>query len=186
MLASKVLRRDAQEGNLPRLCVCCGKPATSFQKHVDFLGLGGLSAIYLPLVIVWIMKQAEACPLCQPVCDRHKHYFFRRRFIRWASFFGAIFLAVWAGIWLGNNEFLNLHLDGHQRFAVVMGAALAILGIGILFRLKLRRCGIHVGQYDTEYITLLRINDRFANAVALRGRKKRRPTRHGETLFSSW
>lgn len=161
MSAVRLRRREAERGHLPRVCVCCGEPATTtvtrkFAWHPFWVWLL-LPVGLLPLIIVAIMT-TKRMTVQIPFCESHEdHWSWRERVHR--RFFGVLVLMLVGSV-------------GVVVAAPRQGDLCAVIGIGcavvfltwILTGLILQRMGIQVDEITDGAITLSKVSPEFVSA----------------------
>jgi hypothetical protein len=161
-------RREAEEGDLPDVCMRCGAPATEskrrrFTSHPLWVYVL-LPFGYLPYVIVAAVL-TEKIRCCTLFCPRHKNHWRVRTLIIWGSFV-AIPVLIFGGF------ILVAMLSGQLSEAtqdklfglVCMGAALLafcwLLSIPLI-----QETAIHPSNGTERGLTLKRVSPAFVDAV---------------------
>src|SRR5947209_1526362 len=86
MARVKLTLEEAYEGDLPAVCMRCGKPATTFANKTLSTGPFGLPFFVLPLVVVTIYSYSGKVWIKAPLCDAHKGHWRRRLLVIFLSF----------------------------------------------------------------------------------------------------
>jgi hypothetical protein len=182
-------RFEAEEGDLPGLCMRCGAPATLVRKRtfswmppwVGVLILAGL----LPYVIV-ASVMTKRMRVHVPLCDAHKNHWVWRA---WVTYGGLAVLGGLLILWIA----LMIALDRpgqRDRSDAVMGfscVGLLIVGVAWLIVIViLQNSAIRPSEITERSITLIKVSERFAEAVRdeeedeegpYRDEERRRPPR---------
>lgn len=175
--------RDAEAGNLPAVCVCCGSAAVTtkskqmqwFPPWVYILILAGL----LPYAIVASVLTKKA-RVQAPFCEDHKGHWFNRSALMWGTFF--LFLVL-----SGAGFIFGMNLERHQQDLVMpwvcVGGTVLFTGwlvtVIVCAMTAIRPCEIT----DRE-VTLTGVSDAFADAVFAEAQEQR--SRRQERRTGSW
>jgi hypothetical protein len=88
-------RYEAEEGELPPLCLRCGAPATVFKARLlswqpawTYVVFG---LAFWPIVLATLVLR-KRMRLLAPFCRKHRNYWQRQRLLSWAVFFGLTIL----------------------------------------------------------------------------------------------
>lgn len=168
-MASIVLGRyEAEEGNLPDVCMSCGEPAME-RKRRRFVSHPFW--IYFLLPLGWLPYVIVAAVLTVRVkcytffCDRHKNHWRVRSFIIWGSFLaivvlilGSFFAVALVGEKAGKSFFDNVMGFLCIGSLVLMFAWLISIPIVQLF-------AIHTSNVTERRVTLERVSPVFVDAV---------------------
>ncbi len=105
MAGIQLSRYEAEEGDLPDVCMCCGAPATE-RKRLRFTSHPLWCYVllpfgYIPYVIVAAILTERV--LCYTLfCPRHKHYFRFRTLIVWGGL-AALLVVIFGGFVLAGS-----------------------------------------------------------------------------------
>jgi hypothetical protein len=97
MAQVKLGRLEAEEGELPPLCLRCGRPAVvvkswSFRCYPEWAYLLLLLTFWPFLLLSPILRQRLR--VRAPLCLVHQHYPWRRRLISWAVFVAVVIVMI--------------------------------------------------------------------------------------------
>ncbi len=162
-------RRELDEYDLPRVCLCCGEPASRYQKkefrwHPPWvyafilLGLAGL-----PLWVLFAFLLSKRMTVRAPLCERHKWHWAGRTLITLGVFLGLI-----AALCGGIAVLYALDLEEDKISLVVAGFAL-VLTAWVVLAVVLQLSGVRPAEITDRGITLTGVSERFADAVERAG-----------------
>jgi hypothetical protein len=168
MASIQLSRYEAEEGDLPDVCMCCGAPATErkffrFTSHPAWVYVL-LPFGYIPYVIVAaVLTEKVRC--CTLFCPRHRNHWRRRTLIIWGTF--AAFLTLIAGsfVLVGSvsgqvNRATQDWLFGSLCIGSVVFALCWLISIPIV-----QATAIHPADVTELRLTLKGISPAFADAV---------------------
>jgi hypothetical protein len=148
---------EAAQGDLPDICLCCGKPATVRKEKTLSTLPFGMPFLLIPGAIIWGGKIAIQAPLC----TRHKNYFLNRLLLRAFGWFPILFFL--AAIGKGPDQKINV---------AGWGAVLSALAYGILI-LMLHYRGLRVVKHNRERMVVAGLSPQFADALEEKHRAQR-------------
>jgi hypothetical protein len=165
MPSIQLTRREAEEGDLPDMCMRCGAPATvrkrrMFVSHPLWVYVL-LPFGYLPFVIVAaIMTQRARC--YTHFCARHKNHWLCRALIIWGAFVAMLVLVV-------GCLALIMTLYPDKAPDRVIGAlcfgSLALIFCWLISIPIVQLTAIHPGDVTDRRLTLKRVSPAFVDAV---------------------
>lgn len=168
MASIQLTRYEAEEGDLPHVCMRCADPATVrkrrlFVSHPFWVYLL-LPLGYLPYVIVAaVLTQRVRC--YTHFCPRHKNHWLVRGLIIWGAFLALVALIVVA--------FVVISLMGKQLGESTQGSLFGFLCVGSLVLMFcwlvsipiIQLTAIHPAEVTERRLTLMRVSPAFVEAV---------------------
>jgi len=160
-------RYEAEEGDLPDVCMCCGEPATERKRRRFIWCPGWVYALiplgFLPYVLVsTLLTEKISCYIL--FCPRHKNHWRKRGLIPWLAF--PVVLALIAGGWVGVAVLLDRFDEATRGYLI--GAAwiwTLLLLVGWFAMIPLMQLtAIHPSPAGRGLI-LKRISPEFVQAV---------------------
>lgn len=168
MASIKLSRYEAEEGDLPDVCMCCGAEATErkrrrFTSHPFW--------VYVLLPWGWIPYAIVASILTEHIrcytlfCPRHKNHFFVRNLIVWGS------LVLILPIIFGSFIIAGSLSKGASRSTEDILFGLACLGsvvllLGWLISIPISQAtAIHPANATERHLILKRVSPEFVDAV---------------------
>jgi hypothetical protein len=97
MASIQLSRYEAEEGDLPDVCMCCGAPATEWKRRRF---ISHPLWVYVLIPFGWVPYAIVAAILTEHIrcytifCPRHKNYFFVRNLFVWGSLVLVLVLIV--------------------------------------------------------------------------------------------
>jgi hypothetical protein len=168
-MASIVLSRyEAEEGDLPEVCMLCGAPATErkrrrFTSH-PFWVYVLLPFGWLPYIIVAAILTVRVHCYTH-LCARHRNHWLMRTLIIWGVFaglvaliLGSFFVVALTGQKLGKSSFDAL-------FGTLCIGSLVLMFLWLASIPILQVTAIHPADVTKRRLTLKRISPEFADAV---------------------
>ncbi|HEV3118677.1 MAG TPA: hypothetical protein VGY58_16630 [Gemmataceae bacterium] len=156
----KLGRYEAEEGQLPPLCLCCGAPATHYQAQTlawqpawsyFVFGLTVWPLLFLGLLLRKRMR------VRLPLCDAH------RRSLQVQRRIAQVLMVVLLGVLVGGAVLLNRE-DEAGNYAVNPLLLLWLDGIPIMMALLLLRAGaVRPQEITDDSITLGDVAEDFVN-----------------------
>jgi hypothetical protein len=161
MPSISLTRREAEEGDLPNVCMRCAAPATvrkryRFVSHPAWIYLL-LPFGYLPYVIVAAVLTEHVRCYTQ-FCPRHKNHWRMRAFIIWGTFL--VLLAV-----IGASFFLIVSLNAERAFGFCCVAWLVLMVCWLISIPIIQTTSIHPAYVTERRLTLKRVSASFVEAV---------------------
>jgi hypothetical protein len=171
MASIQLTRHEAEEGDLPDACMCCGEPATE-KKRLRFTSHPLWVYILLPFgwipyaIVAWMLTERVRCYTL--FCPRHKSYWRGRALLVWAGF-GLMWLAIVAipvtvSLILG---LIGQFDDAAERlvagFACVNSILMIVCWLASIPIIQL--ASIHPAEVKETRLTLKCISPAFAEAV---------------------
>jgi hypothetical protein len=168
MASIQLTRREAEEGDLPEVCMRCGAPATvrkrrMFVSHPLWVYLL-LPAGYLPYVIVAaVLTQRVRC--YTHFCPQHKNHWLFRGLIVWCAFVALLALIVGSfAIVISMEQQLGKDTTGSLFGFLCIGSTLLmfcwLISIPIM-----QLTAIHPGEVTERRLTLKCVSPAFVDAV---------------------
>jgi uncharacterized BrkB/YihY/UPF0761 family membrane protein len=169
--------REAEDGDLPQVCMCCGALATEvkrrrFTSHPVW--------VYVLLPFGWLPYMIVAAVLTEKLrcytlfCPRHKNHWRKRTLIIWGTF-------VAIPVFLVGGLIMAFSLDGQIRKEAqdsLVGAvciAFFVLSFCWLVSIPLiQETAIHTANGTDRGLTLKRVSPVFVQAVRDYRKKRRR------------
>ncbi len=190
MASIQLRRHEAESGDLPAVCMCCGAPAT-VRKRLRFISHPLWVYIWLPLGLLPFVWIPVLLPLgflpyflvaailtvrvrCYTLfCERHKNHWRVRTLMIWAAFV-AILVFLFGGIVLVGMLSERLSQSAQDRlFGSVCIASPMLLLLWLVSIPVMQLTSIHPADITERRLTLKRISPAFAEAV--REYRKNRP-----------
>src|SRR5262245_49479893 len=151
MAQAEVGYLEAAQGDLPAICLCCGRPAEFFKPRKLSTLPFGMPFLLIPGAIIYGGKISIQAPLCRA----HRNYFLKRMLLRG---FG----------WLPILVFLMLipkkHTPGQTQALAGWGVVGAALAYGILI-LVLHYRGLRIVKHNRERMVVAGLSAPFAEAI---------------------
>jgi hypothetical protein len=164
---ARVRLRDTETrpSRLPEVCVVCGESTEKFTKRI-FTWYPRWSALLLLLGFfpgaIMMLVLTKRMTVHVPFCQAHRRYFQTRGLLMWLPLLGFIVLTV-LGLFL---PYLFLEPDVADTARPVMWIVLGVcLVLAILTVVILLNTGIRPAEITEESITLIGVNDEFADAL---------------------
>ncbi|HEV2946682.1 MAG TPA: hypothetical protein VGX70_04865 [Gemmataceae bacterium] len=105
MTAICIERYEAEQGDLPHMCMCCGAPATVRNKQIFCTGVDWIMTILGAVMIRHdISDMTNRVAVWTSFCERHGSYWAKRRLLLGGSLAGAVFLPFGGLIFLSINQ----------------------------------------------------------------------------------
>jgi hypothetical protein len=164
-MASVRLRRyEAEDGQLPPVCLVCGGKARSLTSKVMrwhpswvyVLILLGL----LPLLIGILLTQ-KSCRLEAPLCREHKNHWFSRSLVTWLSFLGLIFVIGILVAVLSSRQ----PGRGDDTFAFVCLGSVVLVLVWLIIVAVLNQTAVRPSEITDRHITLNGVSPEFVDAL---------------------
>jgi hypothetical protein len=168
MASIQLSRYEAEEGDLPDVCMCCGEPAVE-RKRRRFISHPVWVYILLPLgylpyaVVAAILTENVRCYTL--FCARHRKHWLVRTLIIWGAFVALI--AFIAGCTL-----LLFSLSGHLHKSTedTLAGSLCIGTVVLIFCWFIsiplvQLTAIHPAEVTERRLTLKRVSPAFVEAV---------------------
>lgn len=168
MASIQLSRYEAEEGDLPDVCMCCGEPATErkrrrFVSHPLWVYLL-LPLGYLPYVVVAaILTENIRCYTL--FCPRHKNHWFVRNLIVWGAF-AAILVLILGGVFLVGSlsGTVSRSTENILFGSLCVGSFVLMLCWFISIPLT-QITAIHPADTTERHLTLKRVSPAFVEAV---------------------
>jgi hypothetical protein len=161
MAQVKLTLEEAYHGDLPPVCMRCGKPATNFLNKTFSTGPFGLPFFAVPLPGVTIYSYSGKVWMKAPLCDAHQGHW------RWRLL--VIFLSFATVLAFGLFAFMSLveppRWLAKDAFGLLCPAALGAIVLWMFFALIVRYTGIWLARVGKETITLAGVSPEFRKAV---------------------
>jgi hypothetical protein len=167
MASIELTRREAEDGDLPNVCMRCGEPATVRKRRL-FVSHPLWIYVLLPFwfvpyaIVAAILTQRVRC--YSHFCPRHKNHWLTRALIIWGGFpvllalYGAgFFIAAWI------EESGNISNDTLGAMAAVWNLGLLLLWLTSIPFCQLT--AIHPANVTERRLTLQRVAPAFVEAV---------------------
>lgn len=168
MASIQLGRYEAEEGDLPDVCMCCGAPATErkrrrFVSHPLWVYML-LPFGYLPYVIVAaLLTQDVRCYTL--FCPRHKNHWRFRTLIVWSAF-AAIVVLIVGGVALAGALFAQLSEPTQNVLFGLLCIGSPLLAFCWLISIPIMQLTeIHVTDVTERRLTLKRVSPAFVQAV---------------------
>jgi hypothetical protein len=179
MASIQLSRSEAEVGDLPDVCMCCGEPATERKRRLFISHPLWVYILlpwgYIPYVIVAaVLTQRVRCYTL--FCARHKNHWRIRSLIIWGAFVGLLVLLIGSLATLG-ALFEDLSPATQDRLGGVLCIGWPVLAFCWLCSIPLmQETAIHPADVTERKLTLKCISPAFAQAV----REYRETHRDGE------
>jgi hypothetical protein len=170
---------ETRSSRLPNVCIVCGEKSDKFSKRI-FTWYPRWSAflllfLYIPGAITMLIL-TKRMTVQVPFCSSHRRYFQTRGLLMWLPLLGFIILCPLAillpQLWLDPE----IAKDEAPVMWIVLGACLFLVILTVVILLN---TGIRSAEITEESITLVGVNDEFADALDDL-RDERRRTRRDE------
>lgn len=168
MASIRLDRYEAEDGDLPDNCMCCGEPATERKRRrftwhpfwvYLFLPLG-----YVPYVLIAVIL-TERVRCTTLFCDRHKNHWRWRTWVIWGSFLGILLLGA-AGVGLASLLADQIDPKQHEYLFGPLCIAIPVLMLCWLISIPLLQLTeIHPSQVTRRSFVLNRVSPKFVEAV---------------------
>ncbi len=168
MAAIQLSRYEAEEGDLPDVCMCCGELATVRKRR---LFISHPVWVYLLMPFGWIPYAIVAAVLTERVrcytlfCPRHQNYWRNRTLLIWCALpfvlilvFGSFPLATVLADRVGKD------VQGYVYGSVCIGSLLVLFGWLALIPI-VQETAIHPANVSERRLTLKRVSPAFVEAV---------------------
>jgi hypothetical protein len=165
-MASIVLSRyEAEEGDLPEICMLCGAPAIE-RKRRRFISHPFWVYVLLPfgwlpyIIVASILTVRVRC--YTHLCSRHRNHWVMRTLIIWGVFAGLVVLIL--------GSFTVAALIGEKAMTGIVAGTLCIGSLVLMFLWLasipiLQVTAIHPADVTKRRLTLKCISPEFADAV---------------------
>jgi hypothetical protein len=167
MASIELSRYEAEEGDLPDVCMCCGEEATE-RKRRRFISHPLWVFLLLPFIPIYLIVSillTEDIRCYTLFCPRHKNYFLIRSLFVWCSLIVVLALIV-------GGFFLVLWLSGqddHSAENYLFGSfciGTVALFMGWLISIPISQVtAIHPAKATRSRLTLKRVSPAFVEAV---------------------
>jgi hypothetical protein len=184
MATIRLVREEAEDGDLPPVCMCCGEPATvlrakNFSWHPDWvyllLLLGLLPCLIAALIVTKRMR------IRAPLCEEHKNHWLWRNWFAYGGLTGIFFLGV------GVIALMLTWDDPQGQMSGLFGLlCFGLLGLGLAWLLAafvVQNLGIRPIEITDRTITLRRVAPEFVDAVREEREYRRRESLEEEKRY---
>jgi hypothetical protein len=163
-------RCEAEDGDLPAVCMCCGAPARFTQSKVFkwhppwvlALALVGL----LPYAIVAIIL-TKRMRVWAPLCDRHQGHWFWRGVYSWGGLIVLIVLGIGAIMLMTADQRPRRGGAGGEELGGLACVGVVVLGLVWAVGLSVAQgTGIRPTEITDRSISLAGVSERFIDALA--------------------
>jgi hypothetical protein len=168
MASIQLTRREAEDGDLPNVCMSCGEPATVrkrrlFVSHPVWVYLL-LPFGYLPYVIVAaVLTERVRC--YTHFCPRHKNHWLMRALIIWGAFPVLIALIAGGFVLVASMEnVVSKSMEGGLVGTMCIGSLVLVL-LWLMSIPLIQLTAIHPANVTDRRLTLKRIAPEFIEAV---------------------
>lgn len=168
MASIQLSRYEAEEGDLPDVCMCCGAEATErtrrrFISHPLWVYLL-MPCGYLPYVIVAVIL-TEHIRCYTLFCPRHKNYFFMRTVFVWGLLVVVLVLIVASFFLLGSlSGAVKESSRGYLVGSFCIGTVALLFGWLLSIPIS-QVTAIHPAEATESRLTLRRVSPDFVEAV---------------------
>jgi hypothetical protein len=168
MASIQLSRYEAEEGDLPDVCMCCGAPAVE-RKRLRFVShpvwvYALLPFGYLPYVIVAALL-TENVRCYTLFCARHKKHWLMRTLIIWGAFVALLGIIAVSVVLVGIfSQQLSKSTQDTLSGSVCIGIVVLIFCWFISIPI-VQLTAIHPANVTERRLTLKRISPAFAEAV---------------------
>ena len=170
MASIQLSRYEAEEGDLPDVCMCCGASATErkrrrFISHPLWVYLL-LPFGYLPYVIVAaILTENVRCYTL--FCPRHKNHWLLRTLVIWGAFVVLLVLLIGSFVLVGSMFGPGSKSMQDKLFGILCIATPVLLLCWLISIPLAQLTAIHPADVTEHRLTLKRISPAFAEAVRI-------------------
>jgi hypothetical protein len=168
MASIQLSRDEAEEGDLPDVCMCCGEPATvrkryRFTAHPPWIYVL-LPFGYVPYVIVAaVLTEHVRCYTL--FCPRHKNHWRRRTLIIWGAFVAMLALIAGSFALVGAlSDQLSKATQNILFGSLCVGSVVLVLSWLISIPI-IQVTAIHPANVSECWLTLKGVSPAFADAV---------------------
>jgi hypothetical protein len=168
MASIQLSRYEAEEGDLPDVCMSCGAPATErkrrrFISHPLWVYLL-LPLGYLPYVVVAaILTENVRCYTL--FCPRHKNHWLLRTLVIWGAFVALLVLLIGSFALVGSMSGPGSKSTQDKLFGILCLATPMLLLCWLISIPITQLTAIHPAEVSEHRLTLKRISPAFAEAV---------------------
>ncbi len=168
MASIQLSRYEAEEGDLPDVCMCCGEEATErvrrrFVSHPLWVYVL-IPLFYIPYLIVAIIL-TEHIRCYTLFCPRHKHYFLIRSLFVWGALVGILAFMVGGFFlvgWLSGQ--VDKSVEGYVFGSFCFGTIALLFGWLVSIPIS-QVTAIHPANPTERRVTLKRVSPAFVEAV---------------------
>lgn len=168
MASIQLSRHEAEEGDLPDVCMCCGAPATE-RKRRRFISHPLWVYLLLPLgyipyaIVAAILTEHIRCYTL--FCPRHKHHWLVRSLIVWGLLVAILALVITGFIIAGSlSGRVSSSTESLLFGSVCIGSIVLMLCWFISIPL-MQSTAIHPADATERHLALKRISPAFVEAV---------------------
>lgn len=168
MASIQLSRYEAEEGDLPDVCMCCGEEATErvrrrFVSH-PFWVYVLMPFFYIPYLIVAIIT-TEHIRCFTLFCPRHKHYFLFRSLFVWGLLFVVLAVIIGGMVFaFGLSDTASQSTQNFLGGSVCIGSILLLFGWLVSIPIS-QVTAIHPANPTERRVTLKRVSPAFVEAV---------------------
>ncbi len=168
MASIKLSRYEAEEGDLPDVCMCCGAEATE-RKRRRFVSHPVWVYVLMPFgfipyaIVAAILTEHIRCYTL--FCPQHKNYYLTRNLIVWGALIAIVIVIIGSGILAGLlSDRVNQSMQGF-----VTGAwCIMTLVLPLCWLISIpvsQETAIHPTNGESRYLTLKHVSPAFVEAV---------------------
>jgi hypothetical protein len=168
MASVRLSRYEAEEGDLPDVCMRCGAPAAVRKRHVFISHPLWVYVLlpfgYLPYVVVAaVLTERVRC--CTQFCPRHKNHWLVRTLIIWGTFVALLALIVGSVVVVGSMEG-KMSRSAHDALIGMVCIGSPVLLFCWLISIPIMQLtAIHPADVTERRLTLKRVSPAFVKAV---------------------
>jgi hypothetical protein len=177
----RLSRYEAEEGDLPPLCVCCGRSATHLEEKTLSWRPGWVVALILtgPLWFLAALAFTQRMQTRLPLCDTHRVHWMWRSWFIYGGLPVLFILAIGSVALLGDVDRQYRSVAGTWAGLACFGSC--VLGVAWLFTAVLiQQLAIHASEITNRSITLTNLSPRFVEAVEREHRMARAEAAWGQ------
>jgi hypothetical protein len=181
MASIQLGRYEAEEGDLPDVCMRCGAPAAVRKRHV-FISHPLWVYVLLPfgyvpyVVVAAVLTERVRC--YTHFCPRHKNHWLVRALLIWGSFVALLALIVCGFAVVGSLQG-RLSRPAHDAlFGMACVGSPVLLFCWLISIPIMQLTAIHPADVTDRRLTLRRVSPAFVEAV--RDYRERRRAREGQ------
>ena len=168
MASIKLSRYEAEEGDLPDVCMCCGAEATE-RKRRRFVSHPLWVYVLLPwglipyAIVASILTERILCYTL--FCPRHKNYYFVRNLIVWSALVVVLLLIAGAFILaLSLSNYVSKSTQGILAGSCCLGTVVLLLCWLMSIPIS-QETAIHPTNATERHLTLKCVSPAFVEAV---------------------
>jgi hypothetical protein len=167
MATVQLSRREAEDDDLPDVCMKCGAPATTrisraFAWYPEWVWITILAGLLIFVILALVLTKRMRVEV--PLCDEHKKHWFNRNLAIWGTF-GILALLMVIGIGIAVAAADPSDRDGNPVFGVICIGSLVCLIPWLTVVAIAHYSMIRPSEITDRSIRLTKVSDEFVDAV---------------------